>query len=96
VGKGKHCKSRELYIFYGRGNENYQRGTGLFVHHRIASAVKIVEFVSDRMPYIVLRGRWSNTIVLNMRRKVMIPNTIFMRNYSRFSIIFLRTIRKSC
>jgi hypothetical protein len=30
---------------------------GFFVHQRIASAVKRVEFVSDRMSYIVLRGR---------------------------------------
>ena len=27
-----------------------------FVHHRIVSAVKRVEFVSGRMSYIVLRG----------------------------------------
>jgi len=37
-----------------------------FVHHRIVSAVKRVEFVSDRMSYTVLRGRWCNTIVLNV------------------------------
>ena len=36
-----------------------------FVHQRIASAVKRVEFVSDRVSYIVLRGRWCN-IVLNV------------------------------
>ena len=30
------------------------------------SAVKRVEFVSDRMSYIVLRGRWCNIIVLNV------------------------------
>jgi len=36
-----------------------------FVHHRIVSAVKRVEFVSDRVSYIVLRGRWCN-IVLNV------------------------------
>ena len=41
-------------------------GTGFFVHQRIASAVKRVEFVSDRLPYIVLRGRWCNIIVLNV------------------------------
>jgi len=40
--------------------------TGFFAHHRIVSAVKIVEFVSDRVPYIVLRGRWCNIIVLNV------------------------------
>jgi len=40
-------------------------GTGFFVHQRIASAVR-VEFVSDMVSYIVLRGRWSNIIVLNV------------------------------
>ena len=39
--------------------------TGFFVHRRIASAVKRVEFVSDSMSYIVLKGRWNNMIVLN-------------------------------
>jgi hypothetical protein len=29
------------------------------------SAVKRVEYVSDRMSYIILRGRWCNIIVLN-------------------------------
>jgi hypothetical protein len=33
------------------------------VHHRIASAVKRVEFVSDRMSYIVLRVCWCHTVL---------------------------------
>jgi len=41
-------------------------GTGFFVHQRIASAVKRVEFLSDRVSYIVLRGRRCNIIVLNV------------------------------
>ena len=32
----------------------------------IASAVKRVAFVSDRVSYIVLRGHWCNIIVLNV------------------------------
>ena len=34
--------------------------------NRIASAVKRVEFVSDRVSYIVLRGRWCNIVFLNV------------------------------
>ena len=41
-------------------------GNRNFVHHRIVSAVKRVEFVSDRLSYIVLRGRWCNIIFLNV------------------------------
>jgi hypothetical protein len=37
-----------------------------FVHKRIISAVKRVEFVSDRLSYIILRGRWFHIIVLNI------------------------------
>ena len=36
------------------------------MHHRILSAVKRVKFVSDRVSYIVLIGRWCNFIVLNV------------------------------
>jgi hypothetical protein len=38
----------------------------LLIHKRIVSAVKTVEFASDRMSYVILRGRWCNIIVLNV------------------------------
>jgi hypothetical protein len=41
-------------------------GNGTFVHHRMVSAVKRVEFLSDRVSYIILRGCWFN-FVLNVR-----------------------------
>jgi exonuclease III len=36
------------------------------VHSRIISAVKRVEFITDRMSYIILKGRWCHIIVLNV------------------------------
>jgi hypothetical protein len=33
------------------------------VHKTIMSAVKRVEFVSDTMSYIILRGHWCDTIL---------------------------------
>jgi hypothetical protein len=36
------------------------------VHKRIISAGRRVEFVSDRMSYLILRGRWCHIIVLNV------------------------------
>jgi hypothetical protein len=34
-------------------------------HKRIISAVKRVEFVSDWMSHMILRGRWCHIVVLN-------------------------------
>jgi hypothetical protein len=56
--------AEDYTFFYGWGNGDHQLGTGFFVHKRIVSAVGRVEFISDRMSYIILRGRWCNIILM--------------------------------
>jgi hypothetical protein len=56
----------EYAFFYGKGNQNHELGTGIFVYKRITPAIKRVRFVSHRMSYIILRGRWCDMIVLNV------------------------------
>jgi exonuclease III len=53
-------------FFCGKGNENLESGIGFFVHKGLISAVKKVEFVSDRMSYIILKGRRCDVILLNI------------------------------
>jgi hypothetical protein len=75
-------------------------GTGFFVHHRIVSAVKRVEFVSDRVSYIVLRGCWCDIIFLNVHieseEKSDDSKDSFYEELEQvfFFIIFLITIQK--
>jgi hypothetical protein len=63
--KGGTERAEDYTFSYGQRNGDHQLGTGFFVHKGIISAVRRVEFISDRMSYIILRGRRCN-IVLNV------------------------------
>ena len=66
MGQKGTIRASNYNFFYGKGNENHKLGIGFFVHHRRVTAVKKVEFVSDSISYIVLRGRCYNVIVWNV------------------------------
>jgi exonuclease III len=56
--KGGTERAEDYTFFYGQGNGDHQLGTEFFVHKRNLSGARRVEFISDRMSYIILRGRW--------------------------------------
>jgi hypothetical protein len=58
-----------LKFFLWKRKLKSSNGTRDFVHHRIVSAVKRVEFVGGGESHIVLRGRWCNIIVQNVHAR---------------------------
>ena len=62
---GGTIKEFGLQFFLWQRKRKSSIGNKIFAHHRIVSAVTRVEFVSDRVLYIV-SGRRCNIIVLNV------------------------------
>jgi hypothetical protein len=60
-------RAEDYTFLFGKSNEDHRLWIRFFVHKKIISAVRRVEFVSDRVSYIILRGRWCKIIVLNVQ-----------------------------
>jgi len=90
VGQRGQSKSRE------KETKSHELGTEFLVHHRIVSAVKRVEFVSDRVSYIFLSGRWCSIVVLNVpapgEEKSYDSKDSFHEELEQVFIIILSTI----
>jgi hypothetical protein len=84
----------EYTFFYGKKNENHDLSIILSVHKGIISAVKRVEFLTDRMSYIILRG--IIPFVLKQKIKLTMWRTASMKNWNMCLINSLNTIRKFC
>jgi hypothetical protein len=97
-GGGGQFTAEDYTFFYGQGNGDLPLGTGFFIYKRIVLAVRRVEFISDRMLYIILRGRWYNIIVLNVDAPVKIrgmrKRTASLRSCGVCLISFLGMILK--
>jgi hypothetical protein len=61
TGQSWHQQANKRFLI--DWNLNHELGTGLFLHNN-SSAVKRVQFVTDRMAYI--RGHWCEIIVLKV------------------------------
>ena len=56
--------------------------------------MKRVEFVSDRLSYILLRGRWRNIILVNVHAPSEESKDSFYEELEQvFFVIFLSSIR---
>jgi len=65
--KGGNIRTGEyVFFFWWKMKQNHPLGSGFFVHHRIIPAAKRVEFITNRMSYIILRAHRCNIFVVNV------------------------------
>jgi hypothetical protein len=64
--KSRTERAEDYTLFYGKGNGDHQLRASFFEHKRNISAFRRVEFISNRLSYIVLRGPWCAIILLNV------------------------------
>jgi hypothetical protein len=65
--KGGTVRAGDYNFFLWQKKLKSSIGNRIFLNQRIAPAV---EFVNDRVSYIVLRGRWCNIIVITVHAQI--------------------------
>ena len=68
-------ESGSFALSYG-GAERPEFGTGFLVRRRILSAIREVQFVSDRISYLILKGKRHDFVIVNVQ--YMVPQKIRM------------------
>lgn len=72
-----HWTSKELYIFYGKENDNRQSGTRFSMHEGMISTLTEVEFVPNQMSWkpeanrllVWPRHKWKDNIVMDLTER---------------------------
>jgi hypothetical protein len=79
----------------GKCTENHELGTGSSAHMRIISAVKRIEFVSDRVSHITLSGTGVISLFMHQQKITMIFQRIAStRNWKTHSKSYKNFVRR--
>jgi hypothetical protein len=93
VGQRVNVREEDYILFLWKRKRKLSVGIRSFVSHRLVSAVRTVEFESDRKVYrpIVLRGRWYNITALNVRASSDGKKRLFKRQSLQENIAGFRS-----
>jgi hypothetical protein len=68
--KGGSQPADDCTLFYAKRNAYHHLETSYFICNGTRSPVTRIKFISDRMSYVVLRGRWCDVTLLKVKLKV--------------------------
>ena len=75
-------RAGDYIFFFGKGNENHKFGTGCFCTPQ--NSIR-VEFISDRMSFVLPRGRCCNITIMNAHAPTDKANDNF---YEELQLVF--------
>jgi hypothetical protein len=81
VGQCSTVRAGNYIFFVRKGSRSNQLGTGFFVHHRIVSEFKRVEFVSEYMGSII---NVKNSIKEEIKERIVLGTKAYYANLKFF------------